>query len=146
MYWSETEFGAWAVIKVTTSNNSINYNGIKIVKSGLWPLYDFKYFQKITALAGKLIYVQNPQKVASLVTLRFPRHCICPVPENYEVAQQKVCSQKRHGENVVPFFKSLFLCNITDVLDCRNCIKKCRPCQICCALLPQQSKNLESYS
>ena len=77
MYWSETEFGAWAVIKVTTSNNSINYNGIKIVKSGSRPLYYFKDFPKITALAGKSIYMQDPQRVTNLAALRFPERCIC---------------------------------------------------------------------
>ena len=57
MYWSKTESGARDAIEVTASNNSNCYNGIRIVKSGSRPLYDFKYFQKITALAGKLIYV-----------------------------------------------------------------------------------------
>jgi phosphomannomutase len=76
MYWFVTELDARAGTGVTASNNSINYNGIKIVKSGSRPLYDFKDFQKITALAGKLIYVQNPQRVASLVTLRLPERCI----------------------------------------------------------------------
>ena len=35
MYWAVTEFGACAGIQVTASHNPINYNGIKMVKSGL---------------------------------------------------------------------------------------------------------------
>ena len=40
MYWTVTEFGACAGIEVTASHNPINYNGMKIVKSGSRPLDD----------------------------------------------------------------------------------------------------------
>ena len=43
MYWAVTEFGASAGIEVTASHNPINYNGMKIVKSGSRPLDNTKY-------------------------------------------------------------------------------------------------------
>ena len=52
MYWAVTEFGACAGIEVTASHNPINYNGMKIVKSGSQPLDDTNDFQVIKALAG----------------------------------------------------------------------------------------------
>ena len=52
MYWAVTEFGACAGIEVTASHNPINYNGMKIVKSGSRPLDDVNDFQVIKALAG----------------------------------------------------------------------------------------------
>ena len=52
MYWAVTEFGACAGIEVTASHNPINYNGMKIVKSGSRPLEDAGDFQVIKALAG----------------------------------------------------------------------------------------------
>ena len=52
MYWAVTEFGACAGIEVTASHNPINYNGMKIVKSGSQPLDDINDFQVIKALAG----------------------------------------------------------------------------------------------
>ncbi len=51
MYWAVTEFGACAGIEVTASHNPINYNGMKIVKSGSQPLDDAADFQVIKALA-----------------------------------------------------------------------------------------------
>ena len=51
MYWAVTEFGACAGIEVTASHNPIDYNGMKIVKSGSRPLDDAADFQKIKALA-----------------------------------------------------------------------------------------------
>ena len=38
MYWAVTEFGACAGIEVTASHNPINYNGMKLVKSGSVPI------------------------------------------------------------------------------------------------------------
>lgn len=38
MYWAVTEFGVCAGVEVTASHNPINYNGMKIVKSGSQPL------------------------------------------------------------------------------------------------------------
>ena len=52
MYWAVTEFGACAGIEVTASHNPINYNGMKIVKSGSQPLVDTNDFQVIKLLAG----------------------------------------------------------------------------------------------
>ena len=52
MYWAVTEFGACAGIEVTASHNPINYNGMKIVKSGSRPLDDIGDFQVIKALAS----------------------------------------------------------------------------------------------
>ena len=47
-----TEFGASAGIEVTASHNPINYNGLKIVKSGSRPLDDVSDFQVIKRLAA----------------------------------------------------------------------------------------------
>ena len=52
MYWAVTEFDASAGIEVTASHNPINYNGMKIVKSGSRPLDDIHDFQVIQMLAG----------------------------------------------------------------------------------------------
>ena len=51
MYWAVTEFGASAGIEVTASHNPINYNGIKIVKSGSRPLDNAADFRVIKQLA-----------------------------------------------------------------------------------------------
>ncbi len=67
MYWGVTEFKADAGIIVTASHNPINYNGMKIVKSGSRPLDDEADFKVIKKLAededwsvssetGKVIY------------------------------------------------------------------------------------------
>jgi len=51
MYWAVTEFGGCGGIEVTASHNPIDYNGMKIVKSGSLPLDDASDFQPIRALA-----------------------------------------------------------------------------------------------
>jgi phosphomannomutase len=51
MYWAVTEFGATAGIEFIASHNPINYNGLKIVKSGSRPLDDVDDFQVIKRLA-----------------------------------------------------------------------------------------------
>ena len=51
MYWAVTEFGACAGIEVTASHNPINYNGMKIIKSGSQLLDDIDDFQVIKTLA-----------------------------------------------------------------------------------------------
>ena len=51
MYWAVTEFGACGGIEVTASHNPIDYNGMKIVKSGSRPLDDAADFQPIRRLA-----------------------------------------------------------------------------------------------
>ena len=53
MYWAVTEFGAIAGVEVTASHNPINYNGLKIVKSGSRPLDDLADFQVIQRLAER---------------------------------------------------------------------------------------------
>ena len=58
MYWAVTEFSACAGIEVTASHNPINYNGMKIVKSGSQPLDDAGDFQVIKALAGSQEWVR----------------------------------------------------------------------------------------
>lgn len=50
MYWAVTEFGACGGIEVTASHNPIDYNGMKIVKSGSHPLDDASDFQPIRVL------------------------------------------------------------------------------------------------
>ena len=51
MYWAVTEYHANAGIIVTASHNPINYNGMKIVKSGSKPLDDKSDFKEIKRLA-----------------------------------------------------------------------------------------------
>ena len=51
MYWAVTEFGACGGIEVTASHNPIDYNGMKIVKSGSRPLDDASDFQPIQVMA-----------------------------------------------------------------------------------------------
>ena len=66
MYWAVTEFEACAGIEVTASHNPIDYNGMKIVKSGSRPLDDAEDFQPIKKLASS----QDWQEVAITGTLR----------------------------------------------------------------------------
>ena len=61
MYWAVTEFGACAGIEVTASHNPINYNGMKIVKSGSRPLEDAEDFQKIKVLAVSQEWISPAQ-------------------------------------------------------------------------------------
>ena len=51
MYWAVSNFSASAGIVVTASHNPINYNGMKIVKSGSRPLNDNEDFKAIKNLA-----------------------------------------------------------------------------------------------
>ena len=62
MYWAVTEFGACAGIEITASHNPINYNGLKIVKSGSQPLDDQEDFQAIKTLAENQTWVENLSK------------------------------------------------------------------------------------
>ena len=70
MYWGVTEFKADAGIIITASHNPINYNGMKIVKSGSRPLddeADFKVIKKLAededwsrrSEAGKRLYIAS---------------------------------------------------------------------------------------
>ena len=51
MYWAVTEFNACAGIELTASDNPVNCNGMKIVKSASQPLDDVANFQVIKVLA-----------------------------------------------------------------------------------------------
>ena len=62
MYWAVTEFNACAGIEITASHNPINYNGIKIVKSGSQPLDDQDDFQSIKTLAETQTWIGNLSK------------------------------------------------------------------------------------
>ena len=62
MYWAVTEFNACAGIEITASHNPINYNGMKIVKSGSQPLDDQQDFQAIKLLAENETWVENRSK------------------------------------------------------------------------------------
>ncbi len=78
MYWGVTEYKADAGIIVTASHNPINYNGMKIVKTGSRPLddeADFKVIKKlaedenwsISSNTGKRLYIA-PEARAKYVT------------------------------------------------------------------------------
>ena len=54
MYWAVTEFQACAGIIVTASHNPINYNGLKIVKSGSRPLDSNSDFKPIKQCSEKM--------------------------------------------------------------------------------------------
>ena len=62
MYWAVTEFNACAGIEITASHNPINYNGLKIVKSGSQSLDDQQDFQAIKTLSENQTWVENPSK------------------------------------------------------------------------------------
>jgi len=62
MYWAVTEFNACAGIEITASHNPINYNGLKIVKSGSQPLDDKDDFQAIKTLAENQTWAENLPK------------------------------------------------------------------------------------
>ena len=62
MYWAVTEFNACAGIEITASHNPINYNGLKIVKSGSQPLDDKDDFQAIKTLAENQTWMENSSK------------------------------------------------------------------------------------
>jgi phosphomannomutase len=62
MYWAVTEFNACAGIEITASHNPINYNGLKIVKSGSQPLDDNNDFQVIKLLAENQTWIENLSK------------------------------------------------------------------------------------
>jgi phosphomannomutase len=57
MYWAVTHFGACAGVEVTASHNPINYNGLKIVKSGSRPLDDLEDFQVIKRFAEEDVWL-----------------------------------------------------------------------------------------
>ena len=62
MYWVVTEFNAYVGIEITVSHNPINYNGLKIVKSGSQPLDDKDDFQASKTLAKIQTWVENSSK------------------------------------------------------------------------------------
>ena len=61
MYWAVTEYHADAGIIVTASHNPINYNGMKIVKSGSKPLDDDADFKVIKKLAENKNWAKSSQ-------------------------------------------------------------------------------------
>ena len=62
MYWAVTEFNACAGIEITASHNPINYNGLKIVKSGSQPLAEKEDFQAIKRLAENQTWIKSLEK------------------------------------------------------------------------------------
>lgn len=62
MYWAVTQFGACAGILITASHNPINYNGIKMVKSGSRPLDFSDDFIKIKQLAENGVWKNIGEK------------------------------------------------------------------------------------
>ncbi len=65
MYWAVTEYKANAGIIVTASHNPINYNGMKIVKSGSKPLDDDTDFNVIRKLAENKNWTESLQRGTS---------------------------------------------------------------------------------
>ena len=66
MYWAVSNFSASAGIVVTASHNPINYNGMKIVKSGSKPLDDDEDFLAIKSLAESQNWTGVKKKGSSL--------------------------------------------------------------------------------
>ena len=64
MYWAVMEFDACAGVEVTASHNPINYNGMKIVKSGSRPLDDAEDFQAIRRLAEAEAWAETASRGA----------------------------------------------------------------------------------
>ena len=62
MYWVVTKFNDCAGIEIAASHNWINYNGLKIVKSGSQPLDDVEAFQAIKTLAKNQAWIANLSK------------------------------------------------------------------------------------
>ena len=66
MYWAVSNFSASAGIMVTASHNPINYNGMKIVKSGSRPLDDNEDFKAIKNLAETEKWTKTDNKGSHL--------------------------------------------------------------------------------
>ena len=66
MYWAVSNFSASAGIVVTASHNPINYNGMKIVKSGSRPLDDYEDFKAIKNLAETEKWAKTDNKGSHL--------------------------------------------------------------------------------
>ena len=66
MYWAVSNFSASAGIMVTASHNPINYNGMKIVKSGSRPLNDNEDFKAIKNLAETEKWAKTDNKGSHL--------------------------------------------------------------------------------
>ena len=62
MYWAVNSFCACAGIEVTASHNPIDYNGLKIVKSGSKPLHELHDFQTIKTLAETESWIKTPER------------------------------------------------------------------------------------
>ena len=66
MYWAVSNFSASAGIVVTASHNPINYNGMKIVKSGSRPLDNYEDFKVIKNLAETEKWTKTDNKGSHL--------------------------------------------------------------------------------
>ena len=66
VYWAVNEFNASAGLEITASHNPINFNGIKIVKSGSAPLDQINDFKKIQEIAETEEWEKVLKKVQSL--------------------------------------------------------------------------------
>ncbi len=62
MYWAVSEFKACVGIEITASHNPINYNGMKIVKSGSRPLDSYSDFNVIKHLSETRNWDQSHSK------------------------------------------------------------------------------------
>ena len=62
MYWSVSEFKACGGIAITASHNPINYNGMKLVKSGSAPLNDKEDFQLVRKIAETESWIKPPKQ------------------------------------------------------------------------------------
>jgi len=64
MYWAVNSLNACAGIEITASHNPIDYNGMKIVKSGAQPLDPERDFKVIKVLAERQIWKKEGRKGA----------------------------------------------------------------------------------
>ena len=62
MYWAVSEFKACGGITITASHNPINYNGMKLVKSGSAPLNDKEDFQLVRKIAETESWIKPPKQ------------------------------------------------------------------------------------
>ena len=62
MYWATTEFTACGGIEVTASHNPINYNGLKMVKTGSKPLDPASELPAVRTLAENDVFATPSTK------------------------------------------------------------------------------------
>ena len=100
MYWAVTQFDACAGVEVTASHNPINYNGIKLVKSGSRPLDDLDDFQKIKRLAESESWV--------------------PVLSEGGIKDISASGRKKYVEKCLSFIEVALLKPLRIVVNCGN--------------------------